>query len=87
MKDITIYTLDYCPYCHKALATLKEHEISFKNIDATPNEEETSKMLKEKYQISGEVTYPQIIVEGERIGGNDDLQQTIQNGTFEKIFK
>ena len=87
MKDITIYTLDYCPYCHKALATLKEQGVSFQNIDATPNEEEISRTLKEKYKIQGEVTYPQIIVEGERIGGNDNLQQTIQNGTFDKIFR
>ena len=87
MKDIVIYTLDYCPYCHKALSTLIEHGIQFKNIDATKNEEEMSKALKEKYKLYGEVTYPKIIVDGICIGGNDDLQQTIQNNTFDKIFR
>ena len=87
MKEITIYTLNYCPYCHKAVTTLQEQGIEFKNIDATQNEDEISRALKEKYKIYGEVTYPQIIVEGKRIGGNDDLQQTLQNGTFDKIFR
>ena len=87
MKDIVVYTLDYCPYCHKAISTLKEQNVEFRNIDATENEEEISRALKEKYKIYGEVTYPRIIVEGKCIGGNDDLQQIIQNGTFDNIFR
>ena len=87
MKDILIYTLSYCPFCHKALKTLESYGIKFKNIDATSDEENISKMLKEKYNILGEVTYPQIIIDGKRFGGNDDLQDSIQNGAFNKLFK
>lgn len=87
MKNIVIYTLDYCPFCHKALATLKEQGIEFKNIDSTQDEERISKELKEKFKILGEVTYPQIIIDGKRFGGNDNLQESIQNGSFNKFFK
>ena len=87
MKDIVIYTLDYCPFCHKALKTLEAYGIDFKNIDATAEEEKISEELKEKYDILGEVTYPQIIIDGKRFGGNDNLQDSIQNGSFNKFFK
>ena len=87
MKDIVIYTLDYCPFCHKALKTLEEQGIEFENIDATAEEEKISKELKEKFNILGEVTYPQIIIDGKRFGGNDNLQASIQNGSFNKFFK
>ena len=87
MKDVVIYTLDYCPFCKKALKTLDEHKIDYKNIDATKDEEKISEELKGKHNIRGEVTYPQIIVDGKRFGGNDDLQDSIQNGAFNKIFK
>ncbi len=87
MKDIVIYTLDYCPFCHKALKTLKEQGIEFKNIDATKDEDRISADLKSRFHIIGEVTYPQIIIDGKHFGGNDDLQDSIQNGSFTKFFK
>ena len=87
MKDVVIYTLDYCPFCKKALQTLNEHDIKFKNIDVTKDEENVSKELKDKFKILGEVTYPQIIVDGKRFGGNDTLQDSIRNGLFNKVFK
>ena len=87
MKNVVVYTLDYCPFCKKAVKTLEEKGIDFENIDATRDEEKISKELKEKYKITGEVTYPQIIVENRRFGGNDTLQESIQNGNFNKIFK
>ena len=87
MKKVVVYTLDYCPFCKKAVKTLNEHGIEFEHIDVTSDEENYSKKLKEKYNIVGEVTYPQIIVDNKRFGGNDNLQDSIQNGLFNKIFK
>ena len=87
MKKVVVYTLDYCPFCKKALKTLKEKGIDFENIDSTADEENISRELKHKYDIVGEVTYPQIIVDGKRFGGNDTLQDSIQNGLFNKIFR
>ena len=87
MKKVVVYTLDYCPFCKKAVKTLQEHGVEFDNVDATAVEENISRELKHKYNIVGEVTYPQIIVEGKRFGGNDTLQDSIQNGLFNKIFK
>ena len=43
MKDITIYTVDYCPYCKKAEMLLQEKRLKYKKIDITQNEEEYRK--------------------------------------------
>ena len=72
-KKIEIYTVNYCPYCHKALDFLKENNVNFKQIDITENEEEMRKKLGEYYHIEQPVTVPQIIVDGKRIGGYEDL--------------
>ena len=87
MKKVIVYTLDYCPFCKKALKTLQEKGINYTQIDATYNEDIMSRELKEKFNITGEVTYPQIIVENKRFGGNDTLQESIQNGNFNKVFR
>lgn len=72
-KKIEIFTVNYCPYCKKALAFLKENDIEFKQIDITDNEDEMRKKIGEFYNINGDVTVPQIIVDGVRIGGYDDM--------------
>ncbi len=73
MKKIEIYTVNYCPYCKKALAFLEEHNIPFKNIDITENEDEMREKIGEYYHIEGKVTVPQIVVDGTLVGGYDDL--------------
>lgn len=72
-KKIEIYTVDYCPYCHKALEFFKKNQIAFEQIDISDNEREMRKKLGEMYNIVGDVTVPQIIVDGVRLGGYDDL--------------
>jgi len=72
-KKIEIYTVNYCPYCKKAVAFLKEHNINFKQIDITENEAEMRRKLGEYYNIQGDVTVPQIIVNGTRLGGYDAM--------------
>ncbi len=73
MKNVEIYTVNYCPYCHKALSFFEEHNVQFKNIDITHNESEMREKLGKQYNIQGRVTVPQIIVDGKRLGGYDDL--------------
>ena len=77
-KKIEIYTVNYCPYCKKAVAFLEENNIDFHKIDITENETEMRKKLGEYYKIQGDVSVPQIIVDGERLGGYDDMMANPQ---------
>ena len=87
MKTVTVYSLDYCPYCKKAKTILKDLGISFIDIDATQNESKISKELAQKYIIEGEVTYPQIIFGETRIGGYDSLIKLINNDKINEMLK
>ncbi len=73
MKNIEIYTLDYCPYCQKAKFFLEELNVKYKEYSCDNNEEEMRLKLKEKYNLSGLATFPQIIIDGVNIGGYSDL--------------
>lgn len=86
MKDITIYTVDYCPYCKKAEMLLKEKGLNYKKIDISKNEEEYRKKLGDYYGIEGYVTVPQIIIGQKRIGGCDDLYELNKNGELDKLL-
>lgn len=86
MKDIVIYTVDYCPYCKKAEMLLNEKGLTYRKIDITENEEEYRNQLGEYYGIKDRVTVPQIIIGEKRIGGYDDLKRLNDNGELDKLL-
>lgn len=75
-----IYTVDYCPYCKKALAFFDAHNIQYTRHRIDDNEAQMRKKLGEMYDIKGDVTVPQIIIDGKRIGGYTDLIAAYDNG-------
>ena len=75
-----IYTVDYCPYCKAALKFLNEHNVDFEHIKIDDDEENMRQKLGEKYCIEGEVTVPQIILNGKHIGGYTDMIKKYEQG-------
>ena len=80
--SIKIYTLDYCPYCRRAIAFLNDKNLQYEQIRLDDNEDENLEKLAQKYDIKGEVTVPQIILNGVRIGGYDDMIKKYQTESF-----
>lgn len=87
MKEVLIYTVNYCPYCKKAEMLLNEKNIKYKKIDITENEEEHRQKLAEYYDIQGKVTVPQIIIGGKRIGGSKELEELNNSGELDKMLE
>ena len=73
MKNVEIYTLDYCPYCQKAKFFLSDLGVKFKEISCDDNEEKMRLELTKKYNLNSLATFPQIIIDGKNIGGYSDL--------------
>jgi glutaredoxin 3 len=65
-----IYTLSYCQYCVAAKDLLQSKGLPFEEIVSDSNKED----VKEKNSYS---TFPQIFVDGELLGGYDNLTQYI----------
>ncbi|MFB4362696.1 glutaredoxin 3 [Pantoea sp. BS_8] len=69
MANVEIYTKPTCPYCHRAKALLNEKGAAFQEI---PIDEDMAKR-EEMIKRSGRTTVPQIFIDGQHIGGCDDL--------------
>ena len=64
---VTVYSTPTCPYCKLAKAFLTEHNVAFKDIDVSADQEQAQKMI----QLSGQMAVPVIDVDGEIIIGFD----------------
>ena len=78
--NIELYTVNYCPYCKKALAFLDGKNVEYKNNDITDNEEMMRAELGKRYGITERVTVPQIIIDGKNIGGYTDMINLYSTG-------
>lgn len=75
--DIQIYTLSYCPYCAAAKNFFDDKNLNYTEYEMDGNEEEEFRKLQKRFDIKGEVTAPQIIIDGNRIGGYSDLMELV----------
>lgn len=76
MKKITLYTKDYCPYCHRAKRLLNEIGAEYEEIDLTHSPE----MMRELVEKSGMMTVPQIFADHQCLGGYDAIAQLHEEG-------
>jgi len=69
MKNVTIYSKDYCPYCKAAKQIFDQKGIEYNEIDVLKHPEKLQEMLTR----SNRRTVPQIFFGDEHIGGYTDL--------------
>jgi glutaredoxin 3 len=69
MKQVILYSKDYCPYCTLAKNLLISLDIAYEEIDITHKPETIYELMKK----SGMRTVPQIFIGEELIGGYEQL--------------
>lgn len=82
-NKIEIYTTSYCPYCVKAKQLLQAKKINFQEINVEGDDEARIKLVE---QSGGRKTVPQIFINGQHIGGCDDLYALEDSGELNKIL-
>ncbi len=80
VKDVVLYTTDYCPYCRQAERFLTDQGVPFKSIDVTGDDQLRQQLVE---LSGGRKTVPQIFIGGEPIGGYSDLIALHQRGELD----
>ncbi|WP_454785450.1 glutaredoxin 3 [Legionella sp. WA2024007413] len=83
MAEIIMYSTGYCPYCVKARELLNHKGTSFTDlrIDLQPE------LRQEMIAKSGRHTVPQIFINGQHVGGCDDLYALDAQGTLDQLLR
>jgi len=67
---VTMYTTGWCPYCARARALLERKGAEWTEIDVEAEPARRAEMVR---RAGGRRTVPQIFIDGEHIGGCDDM--------------
>lgn len=84
MAEIIIYSKDYCPYCVRAKNLLLQKKQTFTEIKIDLHPELRGEMISKS---NGRTTVPQIFINGQHVGGCDDLYALEHQGTLDELLK
>ncbi len=83
MPEIIVYTSDACPYCLRAKRLLDQKGAEYNEIHIGLGDYEARQRIAE---LTGRMTVPQIIVDGNPIGGWDDLAALERAGSLDALL-
>ena len=71
-----MYTTEPCGYCRTAKALLNKRGIPFEEINLARDPDGRAQLVER----TGMMTFPQVIIDGESIGGYTELAQADKDG-------
>ncbi len=80
---VTVYSGPNCPYCLRAKLLLQKKGIVFETFDVRADTARFAEMLQ---RSEGRKTIPQIFINGQHIGGCDDLYALEAEGKLDILL-
>jgi glutaredoxin 3 len=80
VAQVEVYSSFFCPYCARAKALLERKGVAFETIDLMEQPGRRAEMVE---RAGGRTSVPQIFINGEHIGGSDDLQALDKAGQLD----
>lgn len=82
MSEVTVYTTDPCSYCARAKGLLKARGIEFSEVNLARDPEGRVELARR----TGMMTFPQVIVGGELVGGFTEVQAAVESGRLDELL-
>ena len=79
--QITLYTTDPCARCIRAKELLAKRELAFDEINLAKD----PLGRRELAAFTGHMTFPQIVINGEPLGGFQELLEADENGRLAQL--
>lgn len=81
MAKVELYSTMWCGFCARARALLEKKGVAYTDIDVESDSARREEMIE---RAGGRRTVPQIFIDGEHVGGSDELLALDRAGTLDK---
>jgi len=82
MHEITVYTTEPCSFCARVKGLLRARGAEFSEVDLSKDLEGRVELVKR----TGMMTFPQVIVDGELLGGFAEVQAAVESGRLDELL-
>ena len=83
MATVEMYMKPGCPYCHAAARLLDGKKALYTTINISAQPQKRPEMIQ---RANGRTTVPQIFIDGQHIGGFDDLSALNARGKLDPLL-
>jgi glutaredoxin 3 len=82
MSQVKVYTTEPCSFCARVKGLLKSRGVEFAEINLAKNPEGRAALARE----TGMLSFPQVIVDGELLGGFTEVQAAAESGRLDELL-
>jgi glutaredoxin 3 len=82
MSQITVYTTEPCSYCRQAKALLAKRGLDYDEINLAKDSDGRTELAAR----TGMMTFPQIVIDGQLVGGFTELYAADQSGRLSELL-
>jgi glutaredoxin 3 len=79
---VTLYTTDPCGFCRQAKALLTAREVDYVEVNLAKDPDGRAELVG----LTGQMTFPQIVVGRRAIGGFRELLEADREGTLSSLL-
>lgn len=80
MSQVVVYSSERCPYCTAAKNLLQANFIDFEEVVLGATER------GQLFELTGGMSFPQVVIGGETIGGFDQLRALQESGRLAELI-
>jgi glutaredoxin 3 len=82
MSEVKVYTTEPCAFCARVKGLLKSRGVEFAEINLAKNPAGRAALARE----TGMLSFPQVIVGGELVGGFTEVQAAAKSGRLDELL-
>ena len=83
MARVEIYTKFGCPYCARAKQLLGDKGVDYEETEINSTPGKRDEMME---RSNGRHTVPQVFINGQHVGGSDDLAELERRGELDGLL-
>jgi glutaredoxin 3 len=82
MREVTVYTTEPCSFCARVKGLLKAHGVPFAEVNLSKDPVGRVELA----QKTGMLSFPQVVVGEQLIGGFSEVQEAAENGRLKELL-
>ncbi|MBN1527561.1 MAG: hypothetical protein JW895_00750 [Thermoleophilaceae bacterium] len=82
-NDVIVYTTEPCGFCRQAKALLSARGFAFSEINLAKDPQGRAELVA----LTGQMTFPQVLVGERSVGGFRELVEADRDGSLEELLR
>jgi glutaredoxin 3 len=82
MREITVYSTEPCSFCARVKGMLQARGIEFSEVNLSKDPQGRVELANR----TGMMSFPQVLIDGELLGGFSELQAAVESGLLDELL-